>query len=291
MLRVNKQSQKAGSSAGFTIIEMMIALLILTIITGIAFRQIALIQKRGQTEATKLDLTSESREFLDTIVRDLHSSGYPKGAMYNATTLNAKQPFDDTTLAAGIVEVTPTSILFEGDISGDNNVYSVWYYYLASDANDPSCPCIRRDAVRKQPPGDPVNQTPWSLYQTLSTSVTEVQYVVPPGTAAGQSGEDLFTYFDATGNQIKPTGTCTTTNPIAPPPAGACWDIGTPAGQKFLDSIRTIKINVMVRSTGLQVDPQTKQPITISMSATARMNNGCLNNPGDTTNGCANSGL
>lgn len=291
MLRVNKQRQRARSIAGFTIIEMMIALLILTIITGIAFRQIALIQKRGQTEATKLDLTSESREFLDTIVRDLHTSGYPKGVMYNATTLNAAQPFDDIGVAAGIVEVTPTSILFEGDVNGDGNVYSVWYYYIASDANDPSCPCIRRDSVQKQPPPQPTIQTPWPLYQNLAFAVTEVQYVVPPGTGAGQSGEDLFTYYDATGAQIKPTGTCTTNNTTAPPPAGACWDIGTPAGQKFLDSIRTIKINVMVRSTGLQVDPQTKQPITISMSATARMNDGCLNNPGDTTNGCANSGL
>ena len=282
------QRNKRDSAAGFTLVELLISLLILTVVTGIIFRRIAMIVQRSQAEATKIDLTSESREFLDTFVRDIHTVGYPKGVMYN-TEILPTPAIDSPLVSAGIVEATPVSITFEGDVNGEGTVYSVWYYYVDSDPNDPNCPCIRRDAAQKQPPGGPV-LSPAPLYQQRTNKVTEVQYVLQPGTGAGQSGEDLFTYFDATGKQVFPTGTCAVVSD-PPAPANACSDITTQTGRDFLDSIRTIKVNLTVRSKGLQVDPANKQPLVVSMTATGKVNNGCLNNPGNTANGCATSGL
>ena len=286
MKRIHRHRRSANSNAGFTLIELLISLLILTIVTGIIFRRIATIVERSQAENTKIDLTSESREFLDTFARDLHTSGYPKGVMYSIDSLPVPA-VDSPQVAAGIVEVSPTSILFEGDVNGEGSVYSVWYYYVDSDPNDPNCPCIRRDAAPKVAT---VGNSPAPLYQPKSPKVTEVQYVVPPGIGAGKSGEDLFTYFDATGTQIFPTSNCTV---IADPPApaNACWDMNTANGRDFLDSIRTVKVNLTVRSKGLQLDPTSKVPLVVSMTATARVNNGCLNNPGNTANSCATSGL
>jgi len=288
MKRNYGHKRHTASSAGFTLIELLISLLILTIVSGIIFQRISTIVQRSQAEATKIDLTSESREFLDTFIRDLHTAGYPKGVMYAISSLPTPA-IDSNLVSAGIVEATPTSILFEGDVNGEGNVYSVWYYYVDSDPNDPNCPCIRRDAAPKQPVGGAVS-SPAPLYQSKSAKVTEVQYVVSPGTAAGKSGEDLFTYFDATGTQIFPTGTCSVISD-PPAPAGACWDISTQVGRDSIDSIRTVKVNLTVRSKGLQVDPSNKLPLVVSMTATGKINNGCLNNPGNPANGCATSGL
>src|SRR5207302_4623942 len=132
------------------------------------------------------------REFVDQMVRDLHMAGYPGATMYS-------DPRADTSkVAAGLVSISSTQILMEGDINGDGYVSSVNIYYVESDANDPICPCIRRSAARKIPGS--------SLAQPSSPNYTETEHVFPPGTGTGESGEDLFSFYDQTGNPIDASG-------------------------------------------------------------------------------------
>ena len=63
--------------AGFSLLELTISILILIIVMGVVFSQINNVQKNTKTESLKLDLTQESREFVDQFARDLHMSGYP----------------------------------------------------------------------------------------------------------------------------------------------------------------------------------------------------------------------
>lgn len=174
---------------GFTLPELLVSSLVLLVVTGAVFEQIAHMQKRSNAESLKTDMNQQAREFADQAVRDLHAAGYPPASMYADLPDNT-----DSRVAAGLVAVSPTQILMEGDVNGEGIVYSIAISYIASDPNDLACPCIRRLATPKIP-GNPLAQNSTNIY-------TETAHVLPPGTGAGQSGQDLFAFYDQAGNQI-----------------------------------------------------------------------------------------
>src|SRR5512141_1457066 len=106
---------------GFSLIELLVVVVILMVVAGVVFQQIDLVQKRARSEDVKMDLTQESREFVDQMVRDLHTSGYPNKRMYIVNLVNN----NDNRNAVGLVQVTTTSLWFEGDVDGDGQVDSV----------------------------------------------------------------------------------------------------------------------------------------------------------------------
>ena len=235
---------KAGSR-GYTLVELLVSLFILLTLTGAVFDQISQMQKKSSGEAMKLDMNQAAREFLDQTVRDLHMAGYPGPSMYANPQLNMVR------VAAGLVSVSPTQILFEGDVNNDGNVYSVNIQYLASDPNNPSnpnCPCIRRNSVQKQAGFD-------SLHQPSGGFYVETPHVFPPGSGSGQSGEDLFAYYDQYGNAVD---------------LSSGSDLSTDQGKSNLAAIKTIKINLSLLTPA--VDPNTSALSRTSMSATARLN-------------------
>jgi prepilin-type N-terminal cleavage/methylation domain-containing protein len=228
------------AARGFTLLEMLISLLILATVTGAVFEQINQMQKKSSSEAMKLDQNQQAREFLDQTVRDLHMSGYPGPSMYSNPLAYPSK------VAAGLVSVSPTQILLEGDVNNDGSVYSVNISYVASDPNDLNCPCIRRSAAAKMDAD--------SFSQPTSPYYTETEHVFPPGTASGQSGEDLFAYYDQNGNAIDVS-------------SGA--DISTPAGKNVITAIKTVKINLSLLT---QRDSETNGFARTSMSAISRLN-------------------
>jgi len=103
--------------SGFTLIEMLVSLLILAIVTGAVFEQINAMQKKANSEAVNVDLNQQSRDFLDQTVRDLHMAGYPSARMYSVD-----PPLHPSWVAAGLVKVSPTEILMEGDVNNDGTL-------------------------------------------------------------------------------------------------------------------------------------------------------------------------
>jgi prepilin-type N-terminal cleavage/methylation domain-containing protein len=232
---------KNRTTAGFTLIELLVSLAILVTVTGAVFEQINSMQKKAASEAVNVDLTQQSRDFLNQTVRDLHMAGYPGPGMYSNALAHP------SLVAYGLVRVSPTEILMEGDVNNDGAVESVDITYVASDPNDPNCPCIRRSA---QPKIDAD-----SLSQPTTLLYTETQQVFPPGTGAGQSGEDLFTYYGQNGN---------------PANLSNGSDRSTQQGIANLASIKTVKINLTLLTN--QRDPQTGNYVRTSMSASSRLN-------------------
>jgi type II secretory pathway pseudopilin PulG len=228
------------TTGGYTLVELLLSVAILATVTGAVFEQINNMQKKSSSEAMRLDQNQQAREFLDQTVRDLHMAGYPGASMYSNPLLFPSR------VAAGLVRVSPTEILLEGDVNNDGSVYSVDIYLQASDPNDPACPCIRRSAQIK------VNADSFS--QGTNPLYTETEHVFPPGTGAGQSGEDLFVFYNQNGDPVDLS-------------TGA--DISTKEGVANLAKIKTVKINLSLLS---QRDQESKSLIRTSMSATSRLN-------------------
>jgi type II secretory pathway pseudopilin PulG len=225
---------------GFTLMEAMVGLLILTLITAAIFALLNRVQVASASESNKLDLAQEAREFADQMVRDVHMAGYPKSTMYSPALTNSSH-----LVAAGLVRVSPTEILLEGDVETSGIVESVDIQYVAQDPADANCPCIRRSEAAKAD-ADPLAQPP------APPSFTEVDHVLPPA----QAGENLFTFFDKNGNQI--------------PVAGGV-DISTAGGQSTIARIQTVKINLNLFSPA--VDKASNKAQRISLSVTGHLNN------------------
>jgi prepilin-type N-terminal cleavage/methylation domain-containing protein len=244
----NGVSAPGNGQRGFSLFEMLISMAILVLVISLAFDQIMQLQKKTAAESARVDMSQDAREFIDRTVHDLHLAGYPNASMFaNASTIN---PW----VAAGIVKVSPTLLLFEGDVNNDGQVYSVNISYVNASPSDPNCPCIRRSATAKTA-GDP-------LSQLISPFYVETAHVMPPGTAPGQSGEDLFAFYDQNGKQL---------------PIADIVDIGMPApalpgttltGQQAIAQIKTIKVNLTLANG---VDPN-GSPMRTSLSSTVRLN-------------------
>jgi len=239
--------------AGFSLLEVMITIIVLMIVMGAVFSQINQVQAKTKTESMKLDLTQESRAFVDQFARDLHMSGYPISTLYQTNPGSR-----NLNTAVGLVFASPVSLRFEGDVYGDGNVYSVLYTYVASDINDLACPCLLRSVVKKVT-GDNWYSGPGG--QSNPQYFTEVQNVITP---QGLS-QDLFTYFQANGSAVS-VGSCT-------------WSSGTPtcpgidinSNSATIQLIDAIKVNLSTRSK--QFDPITGQPAVNSVSTIAELEN------------------
>jgi hypothetical protein len=163
----------------------------------------------------------------------------------------AASTINDPWVAAGIVSVSPTQLILEGDVNNDGQVYSVNISYPSAASGDPNCPCIRRSATPKAA-GSP-------LTQPVSLNYVETDHVMPPGIGAGQSGEDLFAFYDQNGNQLDVSSGIDIGTAAGP---------GTLSGQDIIAGIRTVKVNLTL-ANGIDANGS---PVRTSLSSTVRLN-------------------
>jgi prepilin-type N-terminal cleavage/methylation domain-containing protein len=195
--------------SGFSLMELLVVLAILTIVMGVVFTTVASVQKRSQTEAQKVDITQNAREFIDQVERDLRNVGYPNIRMYGSAT---GLTVSTTKVAAGIVAVSATDIWFEGDMEGSGVISSV-RYQLVADANG-NCPCtLQRSSVNKLGGAWTSQSTSYSSEITnVVNSVGGSSSWTLAGTAPSGSGNDsvyatfktppVFQYYDQSNNLI-----------------------------------------------------------------------------------------
>lgn len=172
------KNKKHSRQSGFTLIEMLMVVFLLSIVVGAVFSQIERAQVRYRVEDQKIDLTQQEREFIDQFTRDLHQAGFPSAPMFGGVG-TANQ------IALGITSLSANDIVIEGDVDGDGGVDIVEYSYFDGSGWPPGgapnpCPCIRRSQMNKGAAGP-------------ATTYTQVQNVI---------GTSFFNAFDIGGNSI-----------------------------------------------------------------------------------------
>jgi prepilin-type N-terminal cleavage/methylation domain-containing protein len=191
------------SEAGFSLLELVLVVAILTIVMGAVFKGMDQVTKRSQVEQTKVDLTQAGREFVDEFERDVHQAGYPNCRMVATAGDPVNCPPDNVIptvgnlpvilnplVAAGIVAISNTQVVIEGDVDGSGTVSQVWYQ-LVDSAGTPvavstgTCPCkLQRAQFAKTATTD----ANWPLPQPALTAFSlELENVVNSGqsTTAG----------------------------------------------------------------------------------------------------------
>jgi hypothetical protein len=153
-------------------------------VVGVVVDGLTKLMQRNKTETTKIDLTQESREFMDQIVNDIHQAGYPSLKTFDPATkpLGLNDPGVAT---QGLVNATPSSLQFEGDVDGTGTVSEV--FIQLNPLNGP-CPCIiQRGAISK------------ALWQggALPSYYTEVTNV---------NNTNIFQGYDNGGNNVALVG-------------------------------------------------------------------------------------
>jgi len=204
--RDKRQSlHRVRAQKGFSLIEMMVVLAIISIIMASVFKSIDLTQRTSKSQQVRLDLTQQAREFVDQLTRDLRNSGYP----YQRNMANAVDPVNNTNFispthasnAPGLIYVDNGSLWFAGNVDGTAGgeagtalVKIVRYDYVPAGAGQPGCPCVRRTEFQRSG-GDPLTDasTPGAAVAQM-----EIQGVQNAATAA----DPIFTVYDDTGTAL-----------------------------------------------------------------------------------------
>ncbi len=274
----NYSSPGGKSQRGFSAIEMLITVVLLTVVLGVVVKGMTDMQRRSFSETSKMDTVQDTRDFIDQMVRDVHDVGYPParavgvvGGAPNATPY-CTDPLatgvvtaavrNNISIACGIVRYSPTSLVYEADLDGTGTVSVV---FLSLVANGGNCPCILQRGV--------VSKQQWVLNNAIVpqyfTTVNGVMNsgngagaatfpLVVPGTGnyAAYATADVFDAYDA--NAVPITVACT------------LGTVGVPGTNPDCSQIRSLQITV--NSAPAYADPTTKQFPVYSLTSKARIN-------------------
>ncbi len=178
------KKKNAAPQRGFSLIELMASLAILTIVVGVLTDGIMQIQKKSASDVNKVGVAQESRQFMDQILRDLRQAGYPGVALFDSS-LIPTPTINSTYVAQGLISFSSSAIQFEGDIDG-SGVSEVYIQVVVPTSG--SCPCtLQRGTVSKITGGTPQYYT--ELDGLMSQNVfTAYKY---DGTAYNSSTDSL----------------------------------------------------------------------------------------------------
>jgi prepilin-type N-terminal cleavage/methylation domain-containing protein len=260
MRSVNRFDQKPAAR-GFSLIEMMVVIVIVSIVIAAVLTQVNQTQQRASAEQGKLDQFQAARNFVDQISTDARQMGYPNlrnfdvsGTAFTSLPLSGTLPFysDSNQLAAGLLKLTNNQLIFEGDVDGSGKVRIVTYTINGDGA---CATCLERAQVTKTT----------GTANTNSGYLTWAQGVITSGGAAVYSAE-IQNVQNAT----------STTNPIFKAyddggnPLPASMDFGSDPTN--IAKTRTIQITLDV-SDPTKLDPKTGQALEATITSRVQVVN------------------
>lgn len=243
--------RRSANNKGFSLVEMLIVVFVLTLVVGALFTQIDRSQVRYRIEDQKIDMTQQERDFIDQFTRDLHQAGYPSPTQYGG-----RLDFSSNQTAVGIWSLSPTTLTMEADVDGDGITDEISYTYddgtawAAANPTKPNpCPCLKRSSSPKQN-----NTLPWN--QPNPVYYTQVQNIIPLPAGAPV----FFEAYASDGTKLdisagKVLNNATKTDPT----------------YQFLQNIKTVRITFTTQAKVGDTDAH--KSIQVTMTGMARLPN------------------
>lgn len=273
----------------------MVSAAVLLIVVGAAINYIAITIQRSKTEQVKVDMTQEGREFVDEFERDVHQIGFPGCADFDsggATHCSANTAnYGNANIAVGIVSISSTNLVFEGDVNGDGLVESVQYQLVDSAGNYPpstTCPCtLQRSQITKVATvGLPAVLATYSGVEVPKFS-QELQNVVNSGAPTGGAlyGNGLNIAGNVLGTSTTNTAYYAAVTTFKDFPVISAYDqTGAPiqlpldnstsTGQQNLANIKSIRLTInLLGSATTGNDLKTRVRPVVTLVGDARRNN------------------
>lgn len=242
---VKLETIRKRGQRGFSLLELLVVLVVLGVVLGVVVSGVQLV-KTNTTQADNVDLTQESRQFMDQVVQDLHYTGFPQVGMFDPATQLLMAPggclsvAPQTCYAAGLVSISSNAIQYEGDVDG-TGVSEI--FVQLSPAGGP-CPCaLRRGQVSK--------------FQYVTAGTAPAYYTEVDGVMT----LNVFSAYDFAGNAI--TLPCTPVVGVTPT---ICADGVTP-----ITNIKNVGLLLNVQSK--TPDPTTKAFTAVTVSTEAKISN------------------
>jgi prepilin-type N-terminal cleavage/methylation domain-containing protein len=261
-----KRNTGRSRQAGFSLIELMLVIAILSLIIAAVFSQLGIAQQRLSTEETRLDDFQQARDFVDQFFRDINQIGTPNMQIMDTTQTFtpaltqqvsgcaaipstctyswANAYINDKRFAIGLIKIDSNEIRFEGSMSGNGTVQTVIYKINGSGT---CSACMQRSQVDKAT-ADPLTFSGTTTNQNWGTEVNDVILTNP-----------VFKFYQYDGTLITI-------------PAGGIDYTISQADADILASVKTIQINLTIRNNNV-MDRQTGLPIETSFEGEISLNN------------------
>jgi type II secretory pathway component PulJ len=156
------QPSRPHNEAGFSLIELLVSTLVMTIVLGSLLALSNQNQERADFEQDLLAVNQSGREAVDQMYRDIRLAGYPQQRVFagslNWTAANTNK------VASGFVTTSSNGLTFQGDIDNDG-VVEVVEYNLSGTT-------LRRSEVEKNAGGS----VPAADYQIFAENVTGLAF-------------------------------------------------------------------------------------------------------------------
>jgi len=247
-----KRNFPTARQRGFSLLELLLVIAILSLIVGAVFSQMGDTQRRLNSEEMKLGDFQEARDFVDQFFRDINQAGTPNIRMYDPTQIifNTTNPNNtyDSRLAVGLVSIDNNSITFEGSVNGTGTVQSVTYKINGSGGTTCTL-CLQRSQVDKVTGSSLLTTAGGAQSQDWGTEINDI---------TNTTAFPIFKYYQYDGTQIAS--------------ASLPQDISTSAGANIIANVKTIQINLTIRNP-LIIDQKTGQPIETSFEGEVSLNN------------------
>jgi prepilin-type N-terminal cleavage/methylation domain-containing protein len=237
--------RRRPTARGFTLIEMMVVIVIVSIVIAAVLTQVNQTQQRATAEEGKLDQFQAARTFIGQISSDAREMGYPNIHNFDVSAWTLPQYIDDHRVGGGLLKLTPSQLIFEGDVDGSGNVSIVSY----TVNGDGACAnCLERAQVMKTDSAATDNSDYLTWAEGLVSAAgysAEIQNV--------QNTNNIFTAYDYSGNALP-----------------ASMDIGSDPTD--IAKTRMIQISLDV-SDPTKLDPKTRQALEANMTTRVQVVN------------------
>ena len=250
------QQERTGTQRGFSLAELMVAMVVLLVVIGGVLQLLNQSQQRYSSTANVEDSTAMAREAVDLMARDIRLAGYPKPNSYPSGVIVPGTNGHFVATLGGFLAGSQYAVQFEADIgapAGCGGAIPLTDYQCTSNTGIVSV----IDYQLQVPSGGATGGCAGLTVEPSLTSPTLMRSQVPKNADGSVAVPVYVPYVSDVVNCTTSTSIFTYCGPVAA--AGGCPDLSgqipAPGGIVAPQNTRMVLIRLMVQTRNR--DPQT----------------------------------